>query len=66
MGRADELLKHIEIVRRELNEQALLYGLQSNEVLEKSKELDQLMNAYQSEDMRECMDSNMRSPYFSL
>ncbi|WP_270170248.1 aspartyl-phosphate phosphatase Spo0E family protein [Paenibacillus sp. SYP-B4298] len=48
MKGANELLKHIERVRRELNEQARCFGLQSHSVLEKSRELDQLLNAYQS------------------
>ncbi|WP_163853725.1 aspartyl-phosphate phosphatase Spo0E family protein [Paenibacillus elgii] len=61
MKGANELLKHIERVRRELNEQALRFGLQSHAVLEKSRELDQLLNAYQSTESGENMDSSRRS-----
>lgn len=62
MKGADELLKHIECVRRELNEQALRYGLQSHAVLEKSRDLDQLLNNYQSAKPGACTDSSQRSP----
>jgi hypothetical protein len=61
MKGASELLKHIERVRRELNEQALRLGLQSHAVLEKSRELDQLLNAYQSAESVENMDLSRRS-----
>ncbi|GAA3400104.1 hypothetical protein GCM10020370_03160 [Paenibacillus hodogayensis] len=60
MKGANELLKHIERVRRELNEQALCFGLQSHAVLEKSRELDQLLNAYQSTESGANMDSSQR------
>jgi len=60
MKGANELLKHIECVRRELNEQALRLGLQSHTVLEKSRELDQLLNAYQSIESRARTDSRRR------
>lgn len=60
MKGANELLKHIERVRRELNEQALRFGLQSHAVLAKSRELDQLLNAYQSAESGENMDSSRR------
>lgn len=61
MKGANELLEHIECVRRELNEQALRYGLQSHAVLEKSRELDQLLNAYQSAESGAHIDSSRRS-----
>jgi predicted RNase H-like nuclease len=61
MKGANELLKHIERVRRELNEQTLRFGLQSHTVLEKSRELDQLLNAYQSAESGENMDLSRRS-----
>lgn len=61
MKGANELLKHIERVRRELNEQALRFGLQSHAVLEKSRELDQLLNAYQSAESGANMDSSRGS-----
>jgi hypothetical protein len=61
MKGANELLKHIERVRRELNEQALRFGLQSHAVLEKSRELDQLLNAYQCAESGENMGSSRRS-----
>jgi len=60
MKGANEILKHIERVRRELNEQALRFGLHSHAVLEKSRELDQLLNAYQSSELGENMDSGRR------
>ena len=61
MKGANKLLKHIECVRRELNEQALRYGLQSHAVLEKSRKLDQLLNAYQSAESGAYIDSSQRS-----
>jgi hypothetical protein len=57
---ADELLECIECVRRELNEQALREGLQSHTVLEKSKELDRLLNVYQSAKLRTGMGSSLK------
>jgi H2-forming N5,N10-methylenetetrahydromethanopterin dehydrogenase-like enzyme len=44
----EELLARIESVRRELNEQALLDSLPSPTMLEKSRELDRLLNVYQA------------------
>lgn len=57
MNGAKELLKHIERVRRELNEQVLRFGLHSDAVLKKSRELDQLLNAYQFAELGENMES---------
>jgi hypothetical protein len=44
----EELLARIESVRRELNEQALYDSLPSPKMLEKSRELDRLLNVYQA------------------
>lgn len=44
----EELLARIESVRRELNEQALHDCLPSPAMLEKSRELDRLLNVYQA------------------
>jgi len=44
----EELLARIENVRRELNEQALHNSLPSPTMLEKSRELDHLLNEYQA------------------
>lgn len=44
----EELLARIESVRRELNEQALHDSLPSPTMLEKSRELDHLLNVYQA------------------
>lgn len=44
----EELLARIESVRRELNEQALYDSLPSPTMLEKSRELDRLLNVYQA------------------
>jgi len=44
----EELLTRIESVRRELNEQALYDSLPSPTMLEKSRELDRLLNVYQA------------------
>lgn len=48
MEAADDLREQIEAVRGELNELAALHGIQGVQVIEKSKELDRLLNAYQS------------------
>ncbi|MCU6711212.1 aspartyl-phosphate phosphatase Spo0E family protein [Paenibacillus sp. J5C_2022] len=44
----EELLARIESVRRDLNEQALYDSLPSPTMLEKSRELDRLLNVYQA------------------
>jgi len=44
----EELLARIESVRQELNEQALHDSLPSPTMLEKSRELDRLLNMYQA------------------
>ncbi|MFD0710566.1 aspartyl-phosphate phosphatase Spo0E family protein [Paenibacillus sp. GCM10027626] len=41
-----KLREKIEETRAELNERARLFGIRDKEVLEKSQELDRLLNAY--------------------
>ncbi|WP_082673095.1 aspartyl-phosphate phosphatase Spo0E family protein [Paenibacillus senegalimassiliensis] len=52
MRRQKVIQQKIELVRTELNKLAQLYGLQDKRVLEKSRELDQLLNVLA--DARNC------------